>query len=107
MLKTKLVTSIRQDLYSLAKAKVLEEGLDGMNAIIEKALRIYLANCSAVVWEKELEGGWLKKLVVRPDKVTFETIRLRMTHMKYDPKHYSDEELETKGWKKVWKCKGS
>lgn len=105
MFKTKLVTSIRQDLYSMAKAKAAEEGLDGMNAIIEKALRLYFANCSAVVWEKELEGGWLKKLVVRPDKVTFETIRLRKINTKYDPKYYTDAELESKGWKKVWKCK--
>ena len=107
MFKTKLVTSIRQDLYSMAKAKVAEEGLEGMNAIIEKALRIYLANCSVVVWEKELQGNWIKKLVVRPDKVIFETIRIRKIHQEFDPTYYTDEKLEEKGWKKVWKCKGN
>jgi hypothetical protein len=96
------------ELLEKAKEKATELGLDGANHIIEDALRIYFANCNAVVWEKELAGGWVKKLIMRPDKVTFESIRSRKVLPRYNSKYYTPEALESKGWKKVWVCrKGS
>lgn len=102
MPRVRITTTIQEDLLNKAKQKAACEGLEGANAVIEEALRIYFANCSVQVWEKPLQGGWLKKLIIRPDKVTFESIRIRRIWAKQNCK---PETLEEKGWKMVWKMK--
>ena len=98
MARVRLNTTIEEDLLIKAKEKAIQQGLDGANAVIEEALRIYFANCSVQVWEKTLQGGWLKKLILRPDKIVFESIRIRKVSRKYNPKYYSSQTLEPKGW---------
>lgn len=105
MERIRFTTTIQEDLLNKAKEKAAKEGLEGANAVIEEALRIYFANCSVEVWEKTLQGGWLKKLILRPDKIVFESIRIRKVSRKYNPKYYSSQTLEPKGWKKVWEMK--
>lgn len=105
MARVRLNTTIEEDLLIKAKEKAVELGLSGANEIIEQALRIYFANCSVEVWEKTLQGGWLKKLILRPDRITFESIRIRKVSRKYNPKYYSSQALEPRGWKKVWEMK--
>jgi len=105
MSKVKIVTSIDEALYSAARSRASLEGSTVISGVIEDALRLYFSFGSVQVWEKELEGGWMKKLVVRPGKVTFESIRSRKVINVNDPKYYSDEALQGKGWKKVWKLK--
>lgn len=104
MSRVKFTTTIEEGLLSKAKTAAAAEGHDGANAIIEKALRMYFANCSTEVWEKPLNGGWFKKLIIRPEKVVFESIRVRK-QLRYSPKYYTDKSLEVKGWKKVWKVR--
>lgn len=103
MPKVKIVTSIDEGLYSAAKVRASLDGVNVINGIIEDALRLYFSFDSIHVWEKDLEGGWMNKLVVRPGKVTFESIRSRKVINVNDPKVYSDSVLLDKGWKKVWK----
>ena len=98
-------TTIDGDLLTKVREKAAKDGLGGTNAVIEDALRMYFGNCQMEVWEKQLQGSWIKKLVVRPDKVTFESIRSRKVNTRYNPKYYTSEALEAKGWKRVWKCR--
>ena len=105
MSRVRISTTIQEDLLAKAKQKAADEGLDGANAVIEEALRIYFSNHTVQVWEKPLNGGWVKKMVVRPNKVTIETIRCRKVKERFNPVHYSAEVLEGKGWKRTWKMK--
>ena len=105
MPRVRYSTNIEESLLSKAKEFSASHGLDGANAVIEDALRIYFANCNAEVWEKNLSGGWVKKMVMRPDKVTFESIRSRKVLQRYNSKHYTPEALLLKGWKQVWTLK--
>jgi hypothetical protein len=106
MSRVKYQTTIDEGLLAVARDQAKKEGLEGANAIIERALRMYFANCSTQVWEKPLNGGWLKKLIIRTDRVVFESIRVRKL-LKFSPKYYTDEALEVKGWKRVWKAKSA
>ncbi|NLD50659.1 MAG: hypothetical protein GX660_26245 [Clostridiaceae bacterium] len=105
MPKVKIVTSIDEGLYAAAKVRASLGGVNVISGIIEDALRLYFSFDSVQIWEKELEGGWMNKLVVRPGKVTFESIRSRKAIIVNDPKCYSDSVLLDKGWKNVWKLK--
>ena len=93
------------DAELLGKAKERAKNGDiSVSAVIEDALKFYFTYCLVTVWEKKEDSGWVKKLVIRPDKVTFESIRSRKL-LKYSSKHYADEMLLTRGWKRVWKPK--
>lgn len=105
MPRVRISTTIQEDLLVKAKHKAAAEGLDGANAVIEEALRIYFSNCTVEVWEKPLQGGWVKKMVVRPGKVTIETIRCRKIKERFNPAHYTAEALEGRGFKRTWKMK--
>lgn len=105
MPRLKITTTLDEELLLKAKEVVSAQGLDGVNTVIEKALRLYFANCTTVVWEKHLSGGWVKKLVVRDGKVTFESIRSRKILSRFNPMYYSDEALQGKGFRQVWKLK--
>jgi hypothetical protein len=105
MPRVKVTTTLDEELYIKSREAAAGLGLEGANAIIEKALRLYFANCATEVWEKELESGWVKKLVMRQGKVTFESIRSRKVLPRYNSKYYTPEALELKGWRRVWKMK--
>ena len=105
MAREKFTTTLDTSLLDMARAKAAADGLPGVNTILEKALRIYFANCSVEVWEKTMQGGWLKKLTVRNDKVILENIRSRHIKKKSQPQYYSRDFLESKGWKQTWKLR--
>ena len=105
MSRVKFTTTIEGDLLEKAREAAQAGGFEGVNTVIEEALRIYFANCTAEVWEKELQGGWVKKLVVRPGKVTFESIRCRKVKTSFNPTQFTSEALERRGWHQVWRMK--
>lgn len=105
MYKVKLVTRIDERLFSMARSRASEEGLNGAGGVIEEALKLYFSFDSVQVWEKQLEGGWMNKIIVRPGKITLESIRSRKIISVNDPRYYSDSALMDKGWKRVWKLK--
>ncbi len=105
MYKVKIVTSIDEGLYAAARSRAALEGSTVISGVIEDALKLYFSFDSVQVWEKELEGGWMNKLVVRPGKITLESIRSRKIISVNDPKCYSDSALLDKGWKRVWNLK--
>ena len=105
MAKVKYTTNIDGELLRMAKEKAEQDGLDGANAVVEAALRLYFANCATEVWEKRLTGGWIKKIIVRPGKVVIESIRSRQVCSRYNAKAFTDETLTPRGWTRVWKMK--
>lgn len=105
MKRVKYTTNLDADLLRMAKEQADEEGLDGANAVIEAALRLYFANRTTEVWEKVLDGGWIKKIIVRPGKVVIESIRSRQVRQRYNRQYFTDEVMQPKGWRRVWKMK--
>jgi hypothetical protein len=105
MSREKFTTTLESMLLNLAREKAAAEGLPGVNVIIEKALQMYFANCSVEVWEKALQGGWLRKLTIRQDKVVLENIRSRHIKKKSNSRYYTPDFLESKGWKQTFKLK--
>jgi len=105
MARVRYNSKIDEELLSKAKERAVELGLVGANEIVEDALRLYFANCLTEVWEKPMKDGWIKKLVVRPGKVTFECIRSRKIKEVYNPQYFSPDVLEPKGFSRVWKMK--
>jgi len=105
MPRIRFSTRIDGDLLKRAKERAALYKLDGANSVIEDALRLYFSYCQAEIWERELQGGWIKKLVVRPEKIMFESIRSRKVNTRYNPKYYTEEALQAKGWCRVWKCR--
>ena len=105
MSREKFTTTLDTVLLDMARQKAVADGLPGVNVIIEKALRIYFANCAVQVWEKPLQGGWLKKLTIRNDKVILENIRSRHIKKKSQPQYYTSDFLESKGWENKWQLK--
>jgi hypothetical protein len=105
MPRINFTTNIEADLLDKARETAESIGVDGVITIIENALRLYFANCAAEVWEKHLSGDWVKKMVIRPGKLTVETIRCRKVFERFNPKYYTAEALEFRGWRQVWKIK--
>jgi len=105
MSREKFTTTLDADLLNLARQKADAEDLPGVNAILERALRMYFTNCSVEVWEKALKDGWFKKLTIRNDRVVLENIRSRHIKKKSNPQYYSSDSLESKGWKQTWRMK--
>jgi hypothetical protein len=100
-----LKCAIEEELLLKVREMAVAQGLDGVDDVIEKALRIFIANCSSTVWEKQSKDGWINKLVIKPEKAVFESIRCLNLITTPTPKYYSQEALESKGWKQVWKCR--
>jgi len=72
--KIRYTTILPEDILNQTKEKAKEEGCGG-NAIIEKALRLYFSShLPNEVWEKSLESGWIKKVVLLDDGILFENI---------------------------------
>lgn len=105
MNRVKYTTNLDAALLRMAKQQADEAGLDGANAVIEAALRLYFANRTTEVWEKVLDGGWIKKIIVRPGKVVIESIRSRKVRQRYNRQSFTEERLLPKGWRQVWKMK--
>ena len=102
MCRVKFTTTLDNELIAKAKKQASLEDLEGANAVIEKALRLYFNNCSVTVWEKNLDNGLLQKLIVRPSKMVFESIQKRVIKKDYDENVISDTILLDKGFQKVW-----
>jgi len=103
MARERFGTTLEGSLLALAREKAQAEGLPGVNAVIEKALQLYFANCAVEVWEKSLQGGWLKKLIIRQEKVVLENIRSRHIKRNVRSRYYAPDFLEANGWKQTWK----
>jgi hypothetical protein len=99
--RTKITTTIEEAILNKAKALAKQEGLDGANAIIERALELYFTSIQNEVWEKSLSSGWIKKLILQRDSILYENIKCRKTLENYKPEDYTQDVLESKGWKKV------
>ncbi len=100
-MRTKITTTIEEAILNKAKALAKQEGLDGANAIIERALELYFTSIQNEVWEKSLSSGWIKKLILQRDSILYENIKCRKTLENYKPEDYTQDVLESKGWKKV------
>ncbi len=105
MCRVKFTTTLDNELIDKAKKQASIEDLEGANAVIEKALRLYFANYNVVVWEKSLSNGLLQKLIVRPSKMVFENIQQRIIKKDYDEAIVSDAIMQNKGFQKVWQMK--
>jgi hypothetical protein len=101
--RSKITTTIEEVLLNKAKTLAKQEGLEGANAIIERALELYFTSIQSEVWEKSLSSGWIKKLMLNGDSVLYENIKCRKTLENYKSEDYTQEALESKGWKKVCK----
>ena len=102
MCRVKFTTTLDSELIAKAKKQASNEGLEGANAVIEKALRLYFSNVNVTVWEKSLDNGLLQKLIVRPSKMVFENIQKRVIKKDYDETIISDAIMLDKGFQKVW-----
>ena len=105
MAREKFSTTLESSLLNLAREKAQAEGLSGVNAVIERALQLYFANCAVEVWEKALQGGWLKKLTIRQDKVVLENIRSRHIRKNVRSRYYAPDFLASNGWRQTFKLK--
>ncbi len=100
-MRVKTTTTIEESLLSHARSLAKEEGLEGANAIIERALELYFSSFQNEIWEKSLSSGWIKKLVLQGDSILYENIKCRKTLNSFKPEEYTKEALQLKGWKKV------
>ena len=100
-MRARITTTIEEALLSHAKDLAKKEGLDGANAIIERALELYFSSFQSEVWEKSLSSGWIKKFVFQGDSILYENIKCRKTLKIANPEDYTEEALQLKGWKKV------
>jgi hypothetical protein len=100
-MRTKITTTIEQELLNRAKSLAKMQGLEGANAIIEKALTLYFENLSLEVWEKSLPSGWIKKVVLKGDSILFENIKCRKTFKMFKPEDYEKDSLKSRGWNKI------
>jgi len=98
--RTKITTTIEEAMLNKAKALAKQEGLEGVNAIIERALELYFTSIQSEVWEKSLSSGWIKKLVIQVNSILYENIKCRRILENYKSEDYTQEALETKGWRK-------
>ena len=105
MCRVKFTTTLDSELIDKAKKQASIEDLEGANAVIEKALKLYFANYNVVVWEKSLSNGLLQKLILRPSKMVFENIQKRVIKNDYDESFVSDAVMIDKGFQKVWQMK--
>jgi len=62
MSKVSISARLKGELFDKAKALVTEGVFDSVTSVIEEALKVYFANYKAEVWEKRLNGGWVKKV---------------------------------------------
>ncbi len=100
-MRARITTTIEEALLNHAKGLAKKEGLDGANAIIERALELYFSSFQSEVWEKSLSSGWIKKLVFQGDSILYENIKCRKNITNYKKEEYTQESLKSRGWEKV------
>jgi hypothetical protein len=104
MARVRISTTIDEKLLNLLKERASIDGIKNINVILEKALKFYFSNLSVSVWERECPGGWIRKLIIRPDVLILENIRSRKSTTKYERAYYTNDEMLIKdGWVRVWK----
>ncbi len=100
-MKARYTTILEEDILNKTKERAKEEGCGG-NAIIEKALRLYFSNhLPNQIWEKELNSGWIKKIILLDNSILFENIKCRKSINNFRSDEYTEEALKSRGWKKV------
>lgn len=102
MCRIRYTTTIDEDLLLSAKNMAHSDGLEGANALIEKALRLYFQNHTVTVWEKPCGEYLVQKLTVRPSRLVHEVIARRQVKTDYNQGSVRDLVLENKGWHKTW-----
>lgn len=100
-MRVKTTTTLDKKLLAEAKGLAKKQGLEGANAIIERALELYFSSIDNEVWEKTLTSGWIKKLVLQGDSILYENIKCRKTLKTFNTEDYTERALESKGWKRV------
>ncbi|MCX7746213.1 MAG: hypothetical protein N2645_04885 [Clostridia bacterium] len=100
MARGRFTTTYDSELLRLVREKAEREGLDGASTVIEEALRMYFTTMDVEAWEKQLSGGWFKKLIICNGHVVFESVRIRK-QLRYNPGFHNHEVLSERGWKKV------
>lgn len=100
-MRVRVNTTLDEELFIKTKSYAKEIGLEGANAIIEKALELYFSSNKNSVWEKSLCSGWIKKVVVNEDTVLFENIKKRKFIRIINKEEYSIETMQKRGWKRV------
>jgi metal-responsive CopG/Arc/MetJ family transcriptional regulator len=99
-MRVKITTTIDEELLAQAKDIVKHEGLEGANTIIERALKLYFSNTQDV-WEKTLQSGWVKKIIIQKNRIHFENIKSRKSFSAYRAADYTEEALLARGWQRV------
>lgn len=101
--REKYTTLIDADLLKRAKIKAIEEGYEGANSIIEKALEMYLSKEKGTLWLKKLESGWVDMVQVFEDRIINVSIQpeLYREHKNADKIRYSEEEMKFRGFEKI------
>ena len=104
--REKYTTLIDAELLKKAKLKAIEEGYEGANSIIEKALEMYTSSNIGTLWQKEIESGWIDTVRVDKNEAIYITAR-----PEYIRRHkligleaktrFSEKELELRGYKKI------
>jgi hypothetical protein len=109
MARIRFTTTLDENLLSLAKHKAsLLDGSYGENEIIEQALRFYFRNASVTVWEKSIntendnKDKHFNKLILRSNRLVFETVQDRTIIKEYDKESVNPNKLKDGGWSKVW-----
>jgi len=93
-MRVKTTTTIDKELLHSARSLAKEKGLEGANAIIERALELYFSKSDSLeVWEKTLSSGWIKKLIIQGDSILFENIKYRKNITNSRPENYTEETL--------------
>lgn len=100
-MRVRITTTIEETLLNRAKSYAKEQDLEGVNAVVERALELYFSSFQNEVWEKSLSSGWIKKLVLQGDSILYENIKCRKTLDTFKPEDYTKEVLQLKGWKRV------
>jgi hypothetical protein len=101
--REKYTTLIDANLLKKAKIKAIEEGYEGANSIIEKALEMYLSKEKGTIWMKKLESGWVDITAVFDEKIINISVQpeLYRERKNADKARYSEEDMRFKAYNKV------
>lgn len=97
-MRVKTTTTIDEALLQKARCLAKEKGLEGANAIIERALELYFSSFQNEVWEKSLSSGWIKRLVLQGDSVLYENVKCRKALQHFKQEDYTEEALLARGY---------
>jgi hypothetical protein len=107
MSKKRFTSTFDMELLKKAKLQMKILGLNGINAVIEEALKVYfdsfdsISNIDQEVYEMPQNGGWTKRLIIMSDKVLFESIRCKKV-LRYKANFHNYSTLTSRGWKQIY-----